>query len=57
MLILSHLKWFTPHHQNLVGVRQNLNMFQVIWKLLGNGFQELGRGSGSLDTMIAGEIG
>jgi hypothetical protein len=57
MLIPSHLKWFTPHRQNLVGVRQNLNMFQVIGKLLGNGFQELGRGSGSLDTMIAGGIG
>jgi hypothetical protein len=57
MLIPSRLKWFTPHRQNLVGVHQNLNMFQVIGKLLGNGFQELGRGSGSLDTMIAGGIG
>jgi hypothetical protein len=32
-------------------------MFQVTGKLLGNGFQEPGRGYGCLATMIAGEIG
>jgi hypothetical protein len=32
-------------------------MFQVTGNLLGNGFQEPGRGYGSLAIMIAGEIG
>jgi hypothetical protein len=32
-------------------------MFQVIGKSLGNGFQEPGRESGFLVTMVVGEIG
>jgi hypothetical protein len=32
-------------------------MFQVIGRLLGNGFQEHGREPGYLVTMIVGEIG
>jgi hypothetical protein len=32
-------------------------MFQAIGRLLGNGLQEPGRESGSLVTMIVGEIG
>jgi hypothetical protein len=32
-------------------------MFQAIGRLLGNGFQEPGRKSGSLVAMIVGEIG
>jgi hypothetical protein len=57
MLIPSHLKWFTPHRRNLVGIRQHLNIPQVIGRSLGNGFQGLGRGFGFPVTMIAGEIG